>query len=160
MEQAFLAIDRAPYTGHLHTCLLIVALDADVRDVVKMSHTSLAWQARISRRKAQAAFKVFEDAGLLTRFRFRHPRNPNAVWFQFHRDVLFTYPRGGPAARRGPLVTRRVPPARVCGLPRPRVEKRVKATIAAAASDSAERIERYRQLPEAQRLAFLRALRP
>lgn len=154
LEQAFLAIDRAPYTGHLHTCLLIVALDADPRDVVKMSHASLAWQARISRRKAQEAFKTFEDAGLLTRMRFYRQRNPNAIWFQFHRDALFSWPR------RGALVTGLVPPRRVCGLLRSKAEKSVRATIDAAARDSAERIKLYEQLDEPQRLAFLRTFRP
>jgi len=153
LEQAFLVIDRAPYTGHLHTCLLIVALDADARDVVKMSHASLAWQARISRRKAQEAIKTFEDAGILTRMRFYRRRNPNAIWFQLHRDALFMLPR------RRALVTGSVPPRRVCGLPRGKVEKAVRATIDAAARDSAERIRLYQKLDETQRLAFLRTLR-
>lgn len=153
LEQAYLAIDRAPYTGYMHTCLLVVALDADPRDVVKMSHSSLACQARISRRKAQEAMKTFEAAGILTRFRFRDKRNPSAIWFQFHRAALFAFPR------QRKIVTAKVLPQRVCGIVRGKAEKRLKATIDAAARESAERIKLYQSLGEPQRLAFLQALR-
>lgn len=154
MELAYLAIDRAPYTAHLHTCLLIVALDADHRDLVKMPHDSLAWQARISRRKAQEALARFEADGFLTRFRYRAAKNPQATRFQFHRDALFRHPV------RRKLVTGVVPPRSICGKARSKEEKRVQATIRAASSEAAARVKAMLAFDDTQRLAVLRRLRP
>lgn len=154
MELAYLAIDRAPYTGRLHTCLLIVALDADHRDLVKMPHDALAWQARISRRNAQEALAQFEADGFLTRFRYRSPKNAQATRFQFHRDALFRHPV------RKKIVTGVIPARSICGKPRSRQEKAVLATIHAASRDAAARVKALLAFDDTQRLAALRRLRP